>query len=63
MKLSYDIEREPPFKIWREMYIYIYIYYIYICRCIFMDKYMYYMHIEISDGNKQILASVLKYLL
>ena len=28
-----------------------------------MDKYMYYMHIEIADGNKQILAYVLKYLL
>ena len=36
--------------------------YIYICMYV-MDKYMYYMHIEIADGNKRILASVLKYLL
>ena len=28
-----------------------------------VDKYMYYMHMEIADGNKRILASVLKYLL
>ena len=51
------------FYIWFFIHNYTYIYiYIYIYMYV-MDKYMYYMHIEIADGNKQILASVLKYLL
>ena len=49
------------FYIWFFIHNYTYIY-IYIYMYV-MDKYMYYMHIEIADGNKQILASVLKYLL